>query len=183
MCGSTQVSRAFICKIRTKRPAGEIFSPTRELLWILPLCGNSECYFYLCTFRRLLWSTFSCKGWIQLMGITESWRSNFLAFEFRKWKTYRLFKERVTRQACNPIRNKEEGVFCTDYFPAWKDKNLRMGRSGWYFSEDERIERTHGRWGRDWPLSSHHPWALSFQVIVSAWQVAPTAFGLAGLAT
>lgn len=75
--GSTQLSSAFVCKIRTKRSAGENFSPAREFSRIVPLlsvCGNTERSLYSSAhIQKVIVATLSNeRGEYDFMGMTES---------------------------------------------------------------------------------------------------------------
>lgn len=89
MRGSTWLSSAFVCKIRTKRSAGENFSSTREFSRIVPLLsvyGKAECQLYLSAqIQKVIVATpFNVRGEYNFMCIIESRRSNFHAFEYRQ---------------------------------------------------------------------------------------------------
>lgn len=77
MFGSTQLSSAFVCKIRTKRSSGESFSPTGEFSRMVPLlsaCSNTECYLHSPAQIQegIVATAFDVRGEHNFMGVSES---------------------------------------------------------------------------------------------------------------
>ena len=81
---------AIVCKIGAKRSAGESFGPTRVFSRMVLLSSQLEALpnaisIHLHKFRRLWWPYLSKSGGeCNLVGLTESQRSNFHASELRE---------------------------------------------------------------------------------------------------